>query len=199
VNAVGLVCDTFEKIDVSVRPEEVSCRGAGDEPPEEWLDMLAVHNERRREHCAPELKWCGSLASTAQSYADTCILNAHGNDATTGENLADAWAEAADGSPILPALSDRDAFEQAWYCEINNYDFNNPEIKGGFTTNCQRVNAHFTQVVWKDTTFLGCGKATCDIGGRMGTHWVCRYQPRGNTSTDPFVLAQQVRNPADCR
>jgi uncharacterized protein YkwD len=193
VNAVGLVCETFAQVDLKQPPAEpVDCRD-GDEAPKEWLDMLAVHNERRADHCAPPLKWCSSLAKSAQVYADKCILNAHGSDATTGENMANAWSE-MNGAPVTPALSDRDAFEQTWYCEVNNYDFNNPVFKGGFTTNCQNVNGHFTQVVWKDTAFLGCGRATCDIGGHKGTQWVCRYKPRGNVNVDdPFVLSQQVR------
>jgi hypothetical protein len=194
VNAIGLICDTFELVKPTPpRPVEVACEGAGDKVPPEWAEMLNVHNERRQDHCAPALRWCESLAQAAQAYADTCILNAHGNDATTGENLADAWSE-MDGNPILPALSDRDAFEQAWYCEVANYDFNNPRVIGGFTTNCQRVNGHFTQVVWRDSEFLGCGRATCDIDGHKGTHWVCRYRPRGNVNTDDQIaLAQQVR------
>jgi uncharacterized protein YkwD len=192
VNAVGLICDTFKQIDIrSPPPEEVNCGIAGDEAPQEWRDMLAAHNERRKEHCAPALKWCEALAKSAQIYADKCIF-AHGNDSTTGENLADAWAE-DNGNPVLPALSDRDALE-TWYCEVNNYSFTNPVLILGETTNCYRVNGHFTQVVWKDTAFLGCGRATCEIDGHKGTHWVCRYKPPGNfNATDPLVLAQQVR------
>ena len=59
---------------------------------------------------------------------------------------------------MIGGLSDKDAFERSWYCEINNYDFNNPQFKGGFTQNCRNVNGHFTEVVWKDTCQLGCGR-----------------------------------------
>jgi hypothetical protein len=197
VNAVGLICSSFKQIEISGPEEPVSCSAEGDRVPKEWADMLNVHNERRQSHCVPPLRWCESLAKSAQAYADKCILNAHG---TTGENMADAWLEDANGNPILPALSDRDAFE-TWYCEINNYDFNNPVFMGGFAVNCQNVNGHFTQVVWMDTSFLGCGRARCDMGGHTGTHWVCRYNPPGNVNVDnPFILTQQVlpRKP-ECR
>lgn len=206
VNAVGLICSSFKQIEVSrsekprtEQPE--SCSAEGDRVPKEWADMLNVHNERRTSHCVPPLKWCESLAKSAQAYADKCILNAH--DMTygmTGENMVDYWSEASIGNPILPALSDKDAFEK-WYCENHNYDFNNPVVKGGFAVNCQDVNAHFTQIVWKNTSFLGCGRATCDIGGHKGTHWVCRYKPPGNVQVnDPSVLKEQVlpRKP-ECR
>jgi uncharacterized protein YkwD len=190
VNAVGLICNSFQRIVMSSLDTPEDCSAEGDQVPKEWGDMLNVHNEKRQLHCVPPLKWCESLAISAQTYANECILNARG---ASGENMADHWRTDANGNPILPALSDRDAFEKTWYCEIDNYDFNNPVFKGGFTSNCQNVNGHFTQVVWKDTAFLGCGRATCEIGGHTGTHWVCRYQPPGNVNVDsPFVLAQQV-------
>lgn len=132
VNAIGLVCDTFDQIKISEPAEKVECPETGDdEVPSDWRDMLAAHNERRAQHCAPKLKWCNDLAQSAQIYADKCILNAHGNDDKTGENMADFWGEDSNGNPILPALQDREAFENAWYCEVNNYDFDNPVFKGG--------------------------------------------------------------------
>ena len=97
------------------------------------------------------------LAADAQAYADKCILDMHGSD---GENLADAWPS-QNGVEILPALSDPDAFQKAWYCEVNNYDFDDPHVVPGFTSECKHVNGHFTQVVWKDSCQLGCGRATC--------------------------------------
>ncbi len=44
--------------------------------------------------------------------------------------------------------------------------------------------SHFTQVVWKSTTQLGCGIALCPglFGNRQGpaTYHVCLYDPVGN-------------------
>ena len=53
-----------------------------------------------------------------------------------------------------------------WYEELNDpgYDFKNPGFGMG--------TGHFTQVVWKGSTKLGCGFAN---------GWVCaRYEPPGN-------------------
>ena len=88
---------------------------------------------------------------------------------STGESVANG-SSVSNGHPVLPASTDRQAFESTWYCEIRNYDFNNPTFKGGFPSNCQNVNGHFTQVVWKDTRQLGCGRATCTIKSAIREH-----------------------------
>jgi uncharacterized protein YkwD len=194
VDAIGIICGAFAQV-APPRPEprpEACLRLKEDPVPEQWSGMLSAHNERRTQHCVAPLTWSNELAAAAHAYAEKCVLNMHGSD---GENMADAWTE-TNGNAVLPALSDKDAFEKTWYCEVNNYDFNNPQFKGGFTANCKDVNGHFTQVVWKDTCQLGCGRATCEISGHKGTHWVCRYKPAGNVNVaDVSLLKQQVRPP----
>ena len=192
--------------------------------PAEWADMLAAHNERRKLHCACPLSWSATLAADAQAYASQCILDRHGSD---GENMADATLFTTSGPvtvntssddliPVLPAESDRLAYENTWYCEHNNYlSYDNPIPVSGFTKDCGRgdnlkVNGHFTQVVWKDTRQVGCGRFTCpmtidlkDDKGvvvkkdvpTLGTHWVCRYLPIGNSATDTATLRQEVSAP----
>lgn len=199
IDAIGFICDVIDDHNAS-EPEPVSeaCVGVeGDRVPGQWKDMLDVHNERRAQHCVAPLKWSAELAEAAQAYAEQCILDMHG---ATGENMADAFRYDASGD-ILPALTDREAFEKTWYCEVNNYDFNNPSYVGGFTAGCRDVNGHFMQVVWKDTCELGCGRATCEMTDRngnvhQGTHWVCRYRPPGNVNVDnQSVLLDQVKPP----
>ena len=102
------------------------------------------------------------------------------------------WVTIRNGQPVLPAASNRQIFESVWYCEINHYNFDAPQIVGGFKRACDPpVNGHFTQIVWKSTTQIGCGRATCNINGQMGTHWVCRYAPAGNSG----ALAENVLRP----
>ena len=55
-----------------------------------------------------------------------------------------------------------------WYGEVKQYAF--PD--GGFSME----TGHFTQVVWRGTTQLGCGVSTC----RGMDIWVCEYDPPGN-------------------
>jgi hypothetical protein len=61
-----------------------------------------------------------------------------------------------------------EAVVQMWYEEVKDYKF--PD--GGFSMQ----TGHFTQVVWRGTRQVGCGKSQCkgmDI-------WVCNYDPAGN-------------------
>ena len=58
----------------------------------------------------------------------------------------------------------------AWAAEAADYD-HGTNACSGFTC------GHYTQMVWADTRYLGCGVAACPSGGEM---WVCNYDPRGN-------------------
>ena len=58
---------------------------------------------------------------------------------------------------------------QAWYGEEKQYNYNNP--------NWQPGAGHFTQVVWKGTTKVGCAAVQC---GNLGTYVICEYSPPGN-------------------
>lgn len=39
---------------------------------------------------------------------------------------------------------------------------------------------HYTQVVWRKTSELGCGYATCKRDGFLVEFWACNYSPPGN-------------------
>ena len=52
------------------------------------------------------------------------------------------------------------------------YDFNN----GGFSSR----TGHFTQVVWKESTDLGMGRAEAQQNGMKCAYIVGRYKPAGN-------------------
>jgi len=127
-------------------------------------EFLESHNSVRALHRALPLEWSTSLAEKAASFASACRLDhTYGtlSDTPYGENII-----AATGSfPIADAVN---AFIQ----DESEYRVSPP------------VYNHFTQVVWKSTTTLGCGVATCD--GMLGRHegpatfYVCLYDPAGN-------------------
>lgn len=56
-----------------------------------------------------------------------------------------------------------------WGRERERYDYGDP----GFG----EETGHFTQLVWKNTTYVGCGRRLC---GTRGWYLVCEYWPRGN-------------------
>ncbi|SJL05989.1 uncharacterized protein ARMOST_09325 [Armillaria ostoyae] len=119
---------------------------------------LTAHNTVRKDHGANNLTWSDEVASTAQAYADQCNFEHSGT--SYGENLAEA-----SGDPDIAAAV------QLWASEASEYDASNPTY------------SHFTQMVWKSTTELGCGYAKCsniyaDYGG--GVLYVCNYNPAGN-------------------
>ncbi|CAI1551143.1 hypothetical protein SEUBUCD646_0K02330 [Saccharomyces eubayanus] len=121
--------------------------------------MVNEHNTKRALHKdTGSLTWSDTLATYAQNYADSydCSGNLVHSGGAYGENLALGYGTTAS--------------VDAWYNEISSYDYSNP----GFTEDA----GHFTQVVWKGTSQVGCGLKSC--GGQWGDYVICSYQNPGN-------------------
>ncbi|KAG0148313.1 hypothetical protein CROQUDRAFT_60699 [Cronartium quercuum f. sp. fusiforme G11] len=125
-----------------------------------WLTM---HNTYRYEYGSPSLVWNSTLADQARKVASTCHWQHTANN-PSGENLAAGQETAEDCT-------------QAWMegpDERDGYDPSNPTY------------SHFTQVVWKETTQVGCWTITCkNIEGTALPQspvkfFVCEYFPKGN-------------------
>ncbi|VEU19685.1 DEKNAAC100752 [Brettanomyces naardenensis] len=117
--------------------------------------ILSEHNAKRALHGVPDLEWDDTLATYAQNYADQydCSGSLVHSGGPYGEDLALGYS-------ITGAVD-------AWYSEGDNYDYG-----------ACSVYDHFTQVIWKSTTQLGCGQKTCN--SYYGTYIVCSYGPAGN-------------------
>ncbi|HWU88348.1 MAG TPA: CAP domain-containing protein, partial [Kofleriaceae bacterium] len=135
-----------------------------------------AHNQVRAKHCATPLQWSPQLAQVAQQWANSlrdqgCKFGHSGG--RYGENLAAGTSGTLDGQSVTGM----------WYDEVKQYAF--PD--GGFSMQ----TGHFTQVVWRESTQLGCAVSTC----RGMDIWVCEYDPPGNVQG---MFRQNVQ-PAGCR
>ena len=126
--------------------------------------MLATHNAARRDAGVPALQWSDALTTSAQRWADTLRANGcnmrHSGARSLGENLAWAGGQMLSPSQVVGM----------WVGERRTYDAARNTCAPG------AVCGHYTQVVWRSTTQLGCAKAQC---GRSEV-WVCQYTPPGN-------------------
>ncbi|EEU39077.1 uncharacterized protein NECHADRAFT_70256 [Fusarium vanettenii 77-13-4] len=111
----------------------------------------------RAEHNASSLEWNRTLEDFATDYLDDnddCEFEHSGGP--YGENLAIGYGNTT-------------ASIEAWGDEREDYDFDKPKFS--------KATGHFSQLVWKDTTDVGCGRKLC---GDRGWFLVCEYWPRGN-------------------
>ena len=140
-------------------------------------EILARHNEYRAQHGVPPLKWSDAIAKYARTRADTIVqqegLNAGhaGLSSSYGENLY--WAgSSGSGSATPAAKAIADKAVQSWYDEVKIYDFSKPGFSGAV--------GHFTQLVWKNTTEVGCAVYSLQGSKWLETYVVCDYQAPGN-------------------
>ncbi|KAI0433866.1 PR-1-like protein [Xylaria sp. FL1042] len=136
-------------------------------PPPDFTDdktftsaILNSTNVYRADYNASAVIWNDTLASFASDYLGS---DAVGSDCTFahsggpyGENLALGFGNAT-------------ASVEAWGEEGREYHYGKP----GFS----EATGHFTQLVWKNTSDVGCGRRLCD---GKGWYLVCEYWPRGN-------------------
>jgi len=62
--------------------------------------------------------------------------------------------------------------------EREQYNFQKP-------TGFSEATGHFTQVVWRNTTSVGCGRKACnELNNTPGFYVVCEYWPAGNVEGD---------------
>lgn len=208
INSAGLLCGKFNV----VQPGAGTGTGPGSPSLNaDQQEILNAHNAKRALHCVAPMTWSAQLAANAQAWANACPRDKNGNPChqgqegctpararPAGEGESLSFGSKSQNGKFLPVGRTAQEAVNDWYCEIINYDFDNPAIQGGFTTNpCARqpgaVNGHFTQLVWKSTTQLGCAKNTCTYNGNTGTFWVCRYAPAGNINTAQALKENVLR------
>jgi pathogenesis-related protein 1 len=131
---------------------------------EDWVDL---HNAARADVGVGPVSWNNSVAAYAESYAEMrqgdCELTL--SDGPYGENLF--WGSASAGTDWKAADAVR-----LWVAQKKNYDHDTNTCATG-----KRCGA-YTQVVWRDSTSIGCARVVCSNGG--GVFMICSYNPPGN-------------------
>jgi uncharacterized protein YkwD len=124
-------------------------------------EIVNAHNLIRSKIGVPPLVWSDEAARVAQTWANTLLATgdfAHSGDRQYGENLYEAT-----GFSPTP-----DHVVKAWAAEARNYEYQ--------SNTCSSMCGHYTQLIWKATTMVGCGVAK-DAKREL---WVCDYTPFGN-------------------
>ena len=132
--------------------------------------ILALHNRERAAVGAPPLAWDPTLAAAAASYGPTLgslgRLTHSPRDTRPGQRENLAMGTAGYYGP--------EALVGFWIDEKRHF-------QPGTFPNVSRTGywkdvAHYTQMIWKGTTNVGC--AFHVEGGR--NYLICRYSPPGN-------------------
>lgn len=135
------------------------------EPPA-FAGMVAAHNSWRQRVGVPPLTWSTSAAKVAQSWANqlkntqNCQMSHNPDRGEYGENIYWSSGRSSTSKDVV----------NSWGSEVQDYDYATNQCNRG------KMCGHYTQVVWRDTTQVGCGKASCD----SVEIWVCNYSPPGN-------------------
>ena len=134
--------------------------------------MLGGHNAARAAVGVPPLVWDERLATSARAWASQLARSGMfrhadqpaGGPARQGENLWTGTRGAYDYAEMVGH----------WTAERR--DFVDAPAPGFSRTGRWQDVAHYSQMVWRGTTAVGCATAT----GRRDDVLVCRYYPAGN-------------------
>ncbi|KAE8008206.1 hypothetical protein FH972_004743 [Carpinus fangiana] len=124
--------------------------------------FLDGHNAERAAVGVAPLTWNNSLAAYARNYANTRIEKCemeHSNG-PYGECIAEGYGNFKASDVV-----------RMWAGEKKYYDHASNTCAAG--ESC----GHYTQVVWRDTKYLGCARVKCKNGWMFV---ICSYDPPGN-------------------
>ncbi|KIW79552.1 hypothetical protein Z517_06164 [Fonsecaea pedrosoi CBS 271.37] len=137
--------------------------------------ILDSHNMHRDNASVPHLSWSDEMASIAAQIAASCV---YAHDTSTGgggygQNIG-AGAPPSD----IPAMITNEMYNG----EINFY----PSYGGEPDMSNFEKWGHYSQIVWKSTSSVGCATQYCpnglaNTGGNVSPYFtVCNYSPPGN-------------------
>ena len=125
----------------------------------------------------PALGWSASAAAVAQAWADGCAYGHNANRGSDGVARGENIAASSPGYWPTPA-----AVVGSWSSEWTGYVYTSNTCTLPADQSC----GHYTQVVWRGTTRVGCAHAACHVNTPFGASfpdwdfYVCDYEPPGN-------------------
>jgi len=129
--------------------------------------VMRAHWYWRTLHCAQPLVWDSDLADAAKADIAECTPDPEHKRA--GSNL----------SSVNPAPENYDAWVEfartavhGWHEEETKYPYNNPHYDESW--------GHFTQMVWRNTTRIGCAMGHCPTTVNYPGRLYCYYSFFGN-------------------
>ena len=140
---------------------------SGESDMEGWeVDVLSRHNTYRKDVKIENFQWNKVLAETAQAWADSLkkdgCATGH-SDTKYGENI----------SAYTTSLIITEQHIDRWGDERSDYTYESN------TCAEKKECGHYTQLVWKDTKTVGCGRSTCEAAPNYDIV-VCNYYPIEN-------------------
>ncbi|CAD5175610.1 unnamed protein product [Musa acuminata subsp. malaccensis] len=126
-------------------------------------DFVSPHNAARTAVGVVPVSWDSTVAAYAQNYANQraadCQLVHSGGP--YGENIFSGFGRDYTAADAI----------KYWVSEKQYYNHNSNKCAPN------KVCGHYTQVVWRSSTAIGCGRVRCNSGGIFIT---CNYKPPGN-------------------
>jgi hypothetical protein len=153
--------------------------------PQDQQAILTTQNGYRSDPAVntPALQWDSNLATGAQGWADN-LASTHQfqhSDPSARQGLGENIAQAKAGSRTAAQLADLWGTEEKPYFK--------PGIFSNVTTDPSKTVGHYTQMIWRTTTKVGCGLASDGTNDYL----VCRYSPQGNMSGVGVPSPQPIR------
>uniref|UniRef100_A0A0E0Q3M4 SCP domain-containing protein n=1 Tax=Oryza rufipogon TaxID=4529 RepID=A0A0E0Q3M4_ORYRU len=132
------------------------------------------HNAARSDVGVGPVSWDDTVAAYAESYAaqrqGDCALEHSDSGGKYGENIF--WGSAGGDWTAASAVS-------SWVAEKQWYDHDSNSCSAPAGSSC----GHYTQVVWSNSTAIGCARVVCD--NSHGVFITCNYSPPGNYNGKP--------------
>ena len=133
--------------------------------------MMEGHNAARAAVGVPPLVWSDTLATTARAYAEEMTRTRKFEHAPQPQDMS------REGENLWTGTRSAYAYPEMighWVAEKR--DFVNGVTPAFSRTSKWEDVAHYTQIVWRGSTQVGCAMAS----NKTDDYLVCRYSPPGN-------------------